>query len=138
MSASEIVVYQSDDGSLRVECRFEDQRVWLTQAQMATLSQTTPQHITQHLRAIHAEGDLQQSATCVKAEDDEPTIGLRLRRRQNRLVAGYALHGIDRPIGVAEYLLTRARPAPLDTDLPSIEALETELSRELALHGGAL
>lgn len=43
----------------------------------------------------------------------------------------YALHGIDKPIGVAECQLTRALPQPLDTNLPSIEVLEDALSRGL-------
>jgi predicted nuclease of restriction endonuclease-like (RecB) superfamily len=67
----------------------------------------------------------------VKAEDDKPTIGLLLCRSQNRLVAEYALSGINKPIGVAEYQLVRALPVPLDTSLPSIEQLEEVLSREL-------
>jgi predicted nuclease of restriction endonuclease-like (RecB) superfamily len=67
----------------------------------------------------------------IKASDDAPTIGLLLCRTQNRLVAEYALSGIDKPIGVAEYQLVRALPEPLDTSLPSIEEIEAELSREL-------
>jgi len=46
-------------------------------------------------------------------------------------VAEYALSGIEKPIGVAEYDLVRALPKPLDTCLPSIEELETKLSREI-------
>ena len=64
----------------------------------------------------------------IKAPDDRPTIGLLLCRTQNRLVAEYALSGIDKPIGVAEYQLVRALPEPLDTSLPSIEEIESELS----------
>jgi len=67
----------------------------------------------------------------IKADDDKPTIGLLLCRSQNRLVAEYALSGIDKPIGVAEYQLVRALPKPLDTSLPSIEEIEAELSRDL-------
>jgi predicted nuclease of restriction endonuclease-like (RecB) superfamily len=67
----------------------------------------------------------------IKADDDKPTIGLLLCRTQNRLVAEYALSGIDKPIGVAEYQLVRALPQPLDTSLPSIEEIEAELSRDL-------
>ena len=67
----------------------------------------------------------------IKAPDDKPTIGLLLCRTQNRLVAEYALSGIDKPIGVAEYQLLRALPTPLDTSLPSIEEIEAELSRDL-------
>ncbi len=71
----------------------------------------------------------------VRAADDRPTIGLLLCRSQNRLVAEYALSGIDKPIGVAEYQLVRSLPEPLDTSLPSIEEIEAELARGLAVEG---
>ncbi len=67
----------------------------------------------------------------IKAPDDKPTIGLLLCRSQNRLVAEYALSGIAKPIGIAEYELVRALPTPLDTSLPSIEEIEAELGRDL-------
>jgi len=67
----------------------------------------------------------------IKAVDDKPTIGLLLCKTKKRLVAEYSLSGIDKPMGVAEYQLVRALPQPLDTCLPTIEALESELSREL-------
>jgi predicted nuclease of restriction endonuclease-like (RecB) superfamily len=73
----------------------------------------------------------------IKAADDKPTIGLLLCRSQNRLVAEYALSGIDKPIGVAEYQLVRALPEPLDTSLPSIEEIEAELSRNLEEEKGS-
>ena len=63
----------------------------------------------------------------IKAGDDKPTIGLLLCKTQNRLVAEYALSGIEKPIGVAEYQLLRALPEPLDTCLPTIEQIEAEL-----------
>jgi len=66
----------------------------------------------------------------VKAPDDKPTIGLLLCKTKNRLVAEYALSGINKPIGVAEYQLVRSLPEPLGSNLPSIEEIEAELSRE--------
>jgi predicted nuclease of restriction endonuclease-like (RecB) superfamily len=84
-----------------------------------------PEHTGQlnfYLSAVDAQ---------IKASDDAPTIGLLLCRTQNRLVAEYALSGIDKPIGIAEYQLVRALPEPLDTSLPSIEQIEAELSRDL-------
>jgi hypothetical protein len=86
-----------------------------------------PEHAGQlnfYLSAVDAQ---------IKAPDDKPTIGLLLCKTQNRLVAEYALSGINKPIGVAEYQLVRALPDPLDTCLPSIEELETELSRDLGI-----
>lgn len=64
----------------------------------------------------------------IKAPDDQPTIGLLLCKTKDRLVAEYALHGIDKPIGVAEYQLVRALPEPLDTSLPTVDELESELA----------
>jgi hypothetical protein len=61
---SELVLYQTEDGRTRIECRFEGETVWLTQALIAELFQTTPQNITQHLREIYAEGELDEEATC--------------------------------------------------------------------------
>ena len=61
---SEIILYQTEDGRTRIQCRFENETIWLTQAQMANLFQTTPQNVTIHLRAIFAEGELVEAATC--------------------------------------------------------------------------
>ena len=67
----------------------------------------------------------------IKAPDDKPTIGLLLCKTKKRLVAEYALSGMAKPIGVAEYQLVRSLPKPLDTCLPTIKELENELSRDL-------
>lgn len=64
----------------------------------------------------------------IKAPEDKPTIGLLLCKTQDRLVAEYALSGIEKPIGVAEYQLVRALPEPLVTSLPTVEELESELA----------
>jgi len=61
---SELILYQTEDNRTRIEVRLENETVWLTQAQMAELFQTTPQNITLHLRAIYAEGELAETATC--------------------------------------------------------------------------
>ena len=83
-----------------------------------------PEHAGQlnfYLSAVDAQ---------VKAPDDKPTIGLLLCKQQNRLVAEYALSGIDKPIGVAEYQLLRDLPEGLERSLPSIADIEAELSGE--------
>ena len=48
----EIIFYQTEDGRTRVQCRFENETIWLTQAQIAELFQTTPQNVTLHLRGV--------------------------------------------------------------------------------------
>lgn len=63
----------------------------------------------------------------IKDKSDNPTIGLLLCRKQNRLVAEYALSALSQPIGVSEYQLTHAIPPEFAGSLPTIEQLETEL-----------
>lgn len=59
---------------------------------------------------------------------DAATIGLILCQGKDNVLAEYALRGIDKPIGIASYELTRSLPATLASALPSIEMLEAELS----------
>ncbi len=61
---SELLIYQTEDGRTRIQVRLEDETVWLTQADMAQLFQTTPQNITLHLKNIFQEGELDERATC--------------------------------------------------------------------------
>ena len=61
---SEIVLYRTDDLGTHIQVRLEGGTVWLTQAQMAELFETTSQNITQHLRAVYSEGELDSKATC--------------------------------------------------------------------------
>jgi hypothetical protein len=63
----------------------------------------------------------------LRHETDQPTIGLILCQQPNRVLAEYALRGIDKPIGVSSYELTRALPEQLESNLPSIEQIEREL-----------
>ena len=59
---------------------------------------------------------------------DKPTIGLILCQTKDRVLAEYALSGIDKPIGVSSYELTRALPARLKSVLPTVEEIEAELA----------
>jgi hypothetical protein len=61
---SEIILYQTEDGRTRIQCRFENETLWLTQGQIAALFETTPQNVTRHLKGIFAEGELVEAATC--------------------------------------------------------------------------
>lgn len=63
-TSSEILFYQTENGTSRIEVRLEDETVWLTQALMAELFQTTPQNITLHIRGIYRDGELVEGATC--------------------------------------------------------------------------
>lgn len=59
----ELILYQTQDGRTRIECRFEGETIWLTQALMAELFQTTIQNINLHLQNIYEEGELDPGAT---------------------------------------------------------------------------
>lgn len=63
MSGSEIILYQTEDGLARVECRFEEESVWLTQKLLAGLYQIGVGTVNHHLKAIYAEGELDPAAT---------------------------------------------------------------------------
>ena len=61
---SELILYRSDDGLAEVSLRALDGSVWLSQAEIAELFQVTPQAVTQHIRAIYAQTELEPEATC--------------------------------------------------------------------------
>lgn len=65
--------------------------------------------------------------------DDQPTIGLLLCRKKNKLVAEYALRGLDQSIAVATWQtqLTETLPEDLRSSLPSIEEIEAELANDM-------
>jgi predicted nuclease of restriction endonuclease-like (RecB) superfamily len=67
----------------------------------------------------------------LRHEHDAPTIGLILCQNKDRIFAEYALRDIHKPIGLAEYELTRALPTELASSLPSIESIESELAHNL-------
>jgi predicted nuclease of restriction endonuclease-like (RecB) superfamily len=64
----------------------------------------------------------------LRHEHDQPTIGLILCQTKDNVLAEYALSGIDKPIGVSSYELTRALPQSLQSVLPTVEQIEAEMS----------
>jgi len=66
----------------------------------------------------------------LKDKTDNPTIGLLLCKSKSQIIAEYALRGMSQPIGVAEYELSKSIPEDLKPSLPTIEAIEQELSGE--------
>ena len=62
-SPSQLLIYQSEDGRIRLDVRFEGETVWLTQPQMAELFGTSQQNISLHLQNIFDEGELLAAAT---------------------------------------------------------------------------
>jgi hypothetical protein len=64
----------------------------------------------------------------LKHSTDQPTIGLILCQSHDQLLAEYSLAGIDKPIGISTYALTRALPKNLRSVLPTVQEIESELS----------
>ena len=77
---SEIILYQTEDQLTRIDVRLDEGTVWLTQAQMAELFQTTPQNITLHLQGIYKDKELAEMATCKNCLQVRKEAGRQVRR----------------------------------------------------------
>ena len=62
-SNNQIIIYQTEDGQAQVDVRMENETVWLTQAQMVELFQTTKQNIILHVGNVYKDGELKQKST---------------------------------------------------------------------------
>jgi len=65
-SKGQFLVYRTEDGELKVDVRFEDESVWLTQQLIAELFQSSKQNISHHINSIYEEGELAPEATVKK------------------------------------------------------------------------
>ncbi len=66
MSNSEIVLYKNAEDRIKIEVRLEDETVWLTQAQMATLFGKGRSTVAEHIGNVFEEAELDQNRTCRK------------------------------------------------------------------------
>ena len=62
-SGSALLLYQTEDGKTRLECRFDDETIWLSQLHMAELFQTTVANVNTHLKAVYSEEELAEDRT---------------------------------------------------------------------------
>ena len=65
-SIGEIIIYQSESGDTKIDVRFEDETVWLTQAQMEVLFGSSHANVVEHIKNIYDEGELDEQSTCRK------------------------------------------------------------------------
>jgi len=63
---SEILIYQSENGTTRIDVRIVDETVWLTQAQLCELYQTSKSNVSEHIKHIFEEGELDQESVVRK------------------------------------------------------------------------
>ena len=80
----QIVIYKAKDGTHQLQVTLQEDTVWLTQAQMASLFDTTPQNITMHLKSVYQENELNEKATCKDF--------LQVQKEGNRTVKRKQLH----------------------------------------------
>ena len=62
----DIIIYQSESGETKIDVRFQDETVWLTQAQLCELYQSSKANVSEHIKNIFEEGELEQSAVVRK------------------------------------------------------------------------
>lgn len=80
----DIVIYQTESGDTKIDVRFEDETVWLTQAQMEELFASSHANVVEHIKNIYAENELDEESTCRKFRQ--------VRREGNRDVAREVLY----------------------------------------------
>ena len=102
----QFLVYQTEDGKLKIDVRIEGETVWLTQPHMAELFQTTQQNISLHLQNIYAEGELERGATHKESLSVRQEGGRSVQRRMD-------LYNLDAIISVGyrvkSHIATRFR-----------------------------
>ncbi len=61
-----VIIYQTEDGRTKVDVRFEDETAWLTQAQLVNLYQSSKSNVSEHIKHIFEEGELEEKAVVRK------------------------------------------------------------------------
>lgn len=78
MNSSEIIIYQNTEGNIKIDVRLEEETVWLTQDQMASLFGKGRSTVAEHIANVFEEGELEQNRTCRKFRQ--------VRQEGNRMV----------------------------------------------------
>ena len=78
---SEIIIYQTEDGATKVNVRLDDNSVWLTQGDLVELFQSSKSNISEHIKHIFEEGELNEAAVVRKFR----TTGSYWRKLKQRL-----------------------------------------------------
>lgn len=81
-SQEQIIIYEAEDGTSKLEVKLEQETIWLTQRQMSLLFSTTPQNITLHLNNIYKESELDISSTCKDYLQVQIEGGREVKRKQ--------------------------------------------------------
>ena len=85
--SGELIIYQAEDGHTRVTCRVAEGTLWLNQAEIASLFETTTQNITTHISSIYEEVEQSEPATC----KDYLQVRSEGKREVRRMIKHYSL-----------------------------------------------
>jgi hypothetical protein len=86
-SKGEVILYKTQDGSIAIDVKFEEETVWLTLNQMALLFDRDNSVVSRHIRNIYNEGELNENSTIAKSA----TIQIENNRRVSREIVYYNL-----------------------------------------------
>ena len=73
---SQFLIYRSEDGRIKLDVRFQNDTVWLTQAMIAELFQTTVPNVSMHIKSVYEDGELVRAATVKKFLSEELDVDL--------------------------------------------------------------
>jgi hypothetical protein len=88
--ASDLILYQTEDGKTHIQCRFEDESLWLTQAQIADLFQKDVKTINEHLLNVYQDKELEEDSTIRKFR----IVRIEGKREVAREISHYTLQAI--------------------------------------------
>ncbi len=89
-SASEMIIYQSEDGRIRLETRLQNETLWMTQSQMADLFGCSADNISLHLKNIYEENELIEASTT----EEFSVVRLEGEREVSRSIKHYNLDAV--------------------------------------------
>lgn len=90
-----IVIYQSEDGNTRIEVKLENETVWLTQQQLSDLYQTGKSNVSEHIKHIFEEGELDENSVARKfrtTASDGKTYNVTFYNLDMIISLGYRVH----------------------------------------------
>ena len=67
---SDILIYQNQEGNIKIDVRLQEETVWLTQAQMALLFGKAKSTVNEHIQNIYQQGELEKEASLKELEED--------------------------------------------------------------------
>jgi len=92
ITQGELLLYQDENGSTQIEVRLENENVWLTQAQLVTLYQSSKANVSEHIKHIFEEGELEEMATVRKFRTVQKKNILTVVRKFRTTAVGRVTH----------------------------------------------